>query len=38
MRLFEDFAQDKLVAQCSGEQETRAIIKNLIAIAAAADG
>ena len=37
MRLFEDFAQDKLVAQCSGEQETRAIIKNLIAIAAAAD-
>lgn len=37
MRLFEDFAQDKLVAQCSGEQEARAIIKNLIAIAAAAD-
>ena len=37
MRLFEDFAQDKLVVQCSGEQETRAIIKNLIAIAAAAD-
>ena len=36
MKLFEDFAQDKLVAQCSGEQETRAIIKNLIAIAAEA--
>ncbi len=38
MKLFEDFAQEKLVAQCSGEQETRAIIKNLIAIAAEAGG
>lgn len=38
MKLFEDFAQDKLVAQCCGEQETRAIIKNLIAIAAEAGG
>ena len=33
MRLFEEFAQERLVAQCSGESETRAIIKNLMAIA-----
>ena len=34
MRLFETFAQERLVAQCGGEQETRALLKNLIAIAA----
>lgn len=33
-RLFESFVQEKLLAQSSGEQETRSIIKNLIAIAA----
>lgn len=32
MKLFEEFAQEKLVAQCFSERETRAILKNLIAI------
>ena len=37
MKLFEDFAQEKLVAQCYGEQETRTILKNLMSIAAASN-
>lgn len=32
MKLFEDFAQEKLVAQCFSERETRAILKSLIAL------
>lgn len=32
MKLFEEFAQEKLIEQCSSERESRAIIKNLIAL------